>query len=669
MPISFGGMASGVDTDAIIKKLVDVEARPITQWQEDNKRSSQKKQALTSLREHLTKLSGSAKELYGFRAAFFDKKAVSSDPQIVEATANKYAEKGSKTIQVKQLATYHKISSDAIDKNTTLNAGKFTIEVGGESKSIRFNGGSLQKLQEVLQENASNLINTVYLNTFGDQFIFTMESKVPGEKGEIRLSGDRDLLKSIGLVSGEKGEKSAKTSLVFDKKYFTTYIGKQEIGEQNGNLDVDADGKSLKLRGNLWREYVMPIETPVKDETMLVFNIAYHEPPKEQEEELPFRIELGPEEKTIIKGIELQGYNVSRIRPIEKKEPKKQPESFLGIGVVAADDSKRVEKVYSIDRKAKGKHEIPIGKDFRDRKISKIIFYCNEGTAEFSQAEILTPEKGNGLLEPKNVAVKAQNAHVLVDGIEVIRDKNDGLSDIAKGITLNLRRASSSNVTITIESDTQHAIDRIKKFVDDYNTYIDFTGELTGIEKIEGSKQQRVGLYSSDMTILRLENSIKSTVGGAYPSKAEEPIRVITQMGISTGAINTAWENVKRGKLIIDESKLKDTIVSNPDGIKEFFGSDNDGDNKIDNGMAYQLVNTVKPFIMAGKNIIQAKIDYEETQIQTTSQRIDRHRDHLARYEDKLRKKFASMEKSISGAKAQSNWMGQQFKGMSGGKE
>jgi len=49
--------------------------------------------------------------------------------------------------------------------------------------------------------------------------------------------------------------------------------------------------------------------------------------------------------------------------------------------------------------------------------------------------------------------------------------------------------------------------------------------------------------------------------------------------------------------------------------------------------------------------------------------RIERHQEHLKKYEDKLRKKFSTMEQSISGAKSQGDWMKNQMKGMQGGSE
>ncbi len=672
MPVTFGGMASGLNTDDIIKKLVDVEARPIQQWEEDKAVYSGKKEALNNLRSNLDRLNQSLRELYGFRATYSDKKAFSSDNGVVEVVAGKLAQAGVRSIEVNELASIHKISSDPINSETKLPAGKFKIEVNNVSKSVRFKGGDLKSLQDAIEAEASDIVSTSYINVTDNQYILTLESRTSGKKGEMKISGEKDLLYGSGLIKGVKGQEKQKTAMVFDGKYFVPYSGKIPEGPENGSIDVDKSGKFMTVTGKLWREYVLPMETEVKKSTVLEFSLDYTPPETEKEEALPYRLEVGPEEKTVIKGIELKSYNPSRIRPLEKKETKKDAGDVIGIGIISGTGDARVEKIYPIDKKFKGKMEIPIGRDFDGKKIGQIVFYCNDGTGRFADASIFTPVEDTGLLEPKNEVAKAGDARLKVDGVEVQRDKNEGLTDVIKGLTLNLRGKSEKPVSIKIEADVTKATEKIKAFVDAYNKYLDYNRELTKVEKSEKPgeyKKNRFknGLFVGDMTILRLENSLKESVSSAYPGRSEKPIKLITQMGISTGAINAAWESIRQGKLVVDESALNAAIKDNPEAVEEFFGSDTDGDNRTDNGMAYRMESLLKPYVGSGKNIIASKIDFEENAIKTTNERIERHQEHLKKYEEKLRKKFATMEQSISGAKSQQSWMKNQMKGMEGG--
>ncbi len=662
MPVTLGGMASGLDTDNIIKKLVEVEAQPIKQWAGEKENSRKKKDALGELKTHLTKINESARDLYGFRASYNDKKAISSNQSILEATANKIADKGTRELKVKELASTHKISTDKIKKDEKLQPCKIKIEVNGESHTINFKGGTLDNLRDKISEAASDIVIPTYIKIDGDNYILTIESKIPGRKGQIILTGDKEFLKKIGLVKGEVGEKQEKVSLIFDRKYFTPYSGDYKIENQDGTIEVAQDGNSVKIRGTLWREYELPVSASIKKDTILNVNVDYEKEPEEQEEAVPYRIEIGPDEEITIKGIKLKGYNVPRIRPVEKTEDKKKAESIVGIGVVSIDNGRRKEKIYERGKDVKGKQTLPIGNDFDGKSISKVIFYSNEGSVKFSDANIMTPIKGTGILEPKNILKNASDAKIELDGVELVRDKNNDLNDIIKGVNLNLKRSSTEPVTLRIEPDIDKPVDKIKQFVKSYNDYLDLNIKLTKTSRIsrpgdfEKSRDEN-GLFVGDMTIVRLENSLKTAVNSSYPSRNENPIKILPQAGVSTGAINAPWESIKEGKLVIDEEKLRSTIDNNSEGISEFFGSDTDGDNRIDNGLAFRVESLLRPYLSSGKNVIAAKMDMEDESIRVSDERIDKHKEHLKKYEDKLRTKFASMEKSISGSKSQNDWL------------
>ncbi len=211
---------------------------------------------------------------------------------------------------------------------------------------------------------------------------------------------------------------------------------------------------------------------------------------------------------------------------------------------------------------------------------------------------------------------------------------------------------------------------KIKEFVDSYIKYIDLHKALTKAVKVEkpgeSDKLQESGLFMGDMALVRLENSLKTTIGASYPARVDKPVKMFNQMGVSTGKVNSSWDSIKEGKLVVEEDELRRVIVENPDGVKEFFGSDIDGDNRTDNGMAYTLVKTLNPYISSGKNIIESKIDFEDNSIKMANERITRQELHIKQFEEKLRKKFAVMERSISGAKSQQNWMKNQMGGGGG---
>ncbi|HEY1406611.1 MAG TPA: flagellar filament capping protein FliD, partial [Spirochaetota bacterium] len=500
------------------------------------------------------------------------------------------------------------------------------------------------------------------------KYVLTLESKTPGKSGEIKVRGDKDFLKKLGMIKGEKDEDREKVTLIFDSKYFSSYGGEQKTEAQDGSLTVSPDGKAVGVKGVLWREYTMPVDTLMKKNTILQLGVEYTPPAAEakEDETLPYKVEVGPDETINIKGIELHGYKVSRERPLEGKKKKNVGDNILGAGVVTYENGVRKEKIYRIAKDAKGVQEFPIGADFEGKKISKIILYCNEGEAKFSDGLISTPLDTKGLLEPKNVVAEAKDAKFKVDGVDITRSKNDGIADVIKGVTLNLKGAGDNDVTITIDNDIDSAVKKILAFIDAYNKYLEITGDLTRASKndkpgdFEKTKNES-GLFVGDMAILRLSNQLKTLISGAYPSKTDKPIRMLPQVGISTGKFNAAWESIKEGKLILDDQLLRNSIMANPEGVRDLFGSDNDGDNRVDNGFAYMFENALDPYVRPGKNIIVTKIDMEDDSIKRADDFLAREEDHMKSFEEKLRKKFSTMEKSVSSSKSQQNWMKQQM--------
>lgn len=670
MPISMSGMASGMDTDAIIDKLVNVEARPIKQLEIRKKNHSTRKEGLKTLGKYLDEVNNAAKELFGFRASYTDKAAAVSDPSVLEAKAAKEADKGVKKIKVIQVAESHRISTDPVDEKAVLPAGKFTLEVNGSSAVINFKGGRLKDLREKIDEAASGLVTTDYLRKSGDTFILTIQSTKSGEKGEISITGDKGLLTQTGLIDGAAGDKKNEMSVIFDSRYFTSYMGEKKPAAENGSIRVADGGRSVTVRGLLWREYALPVETQVQENTRLEFELSYREK-SDEDAGVPKRINVGPRERVNIKGIILDGYNVDRSRK-DRDDEAIAPDSVLGVGIVAVDGGTRVEKIYPIAKDARGPHAIPVGKDFKNARITKIILFCNRGTMDVSALKLATPVEMKGKFEPKNTVSRAQDAKLSVDGIEITRDRNDNLTDIVRGVTLTLKRPSAGEIDLNVEHSIDSSLEKIKKFVDAYNKYLDFHADITRAAKAQkpGDYEKMLsesGLFVGDMTMMRLESTLRMTVTGAYPNGADRPIKMLAQMGVTTGAVNAAWESIKSGKLVIDEPMLRKAIMENPEGVLMFFGSDTDGDDKPDEGMAYKVTYVLKPYIQPGKNIIAAQIENEDSSIKIADDSIKRHEDHLRKYEEKLRTKFAHMEQAITETNAQKQWMKQQMGGMSGG--
>ena len=121
-------------------------------------------------------------------------------------------------------------------------------------------------------------------------------------------------------------------------------------------------------------------------------------------------------------------------------------------------------------------------------------------------------------LEPgyamKNVIAPAQDARITVDGIEITRDRNDGLTDVIRGVTLTVKRPSQHEIDLNVEHSIETSVEKIKKFVEAYNKYLDMHRELTkaALSQKPGDYDKSIsqkGLFMGDMTLMRLQGTLQ----------------------------------------------------------------------------------------------------------------------------------------------------------------
>jgi len=138
-PITIGGLASGLDTDAIISALVGVESRKVGMLRSSKSGFQKKVDALDDLLEKLRDLETSLKTLSDPRKFVAHQAKLSTDGEDhVAVTLRGEALGGSYEIAVGQLAQSTFLRSDGFaDPNADLAlAGNLTIDVGGTQTTI-----------------------------------------------------------------------------------------------------------------------------------------------------------------------------------------------------------------------------------------------------------------------------------------------------------------------------------------------------------------------------------------------------------------------------------------------------------------------------------------------------------------------------------------------------
>jgi flagellar hook-associated protein 2 len=131
-PINFSGLASGLDTRAMIDAILRLERRPIERLQQRQALLGQRRDALGELRGKLEAFESAVRELSAART-FRGRAITVGDEAVLRATAAPGAETGLYAIEVTGLAAAHKVKSDGFltADQGLVSDGQITIQSGG----------------------------------------------------------------------------------------------------------------------------------------------------------------------------------------------------------------------------------------------------------------------------------------------------------------------------------------------------------------------------------------------------------------------------------------------------------------------------------------------------------------------------------------------------------
>jgi flagellar hook-associated protein 2 len=133
-----GGLISGLQTDDIIQKLISLDQLPIQQYQAQQDRLRTKVAAYQEANTRLLALQDATSQL-ATSSLFASSSAVSSDTDVVNATAEKGATAGQYSITVQSLARAHQVVSQSYSDLTTtsLGTGTLTITAAGQTTTVQ----------------------------------------------------------------------------------------------------------------------------------------------------------------------------------------------------------------------------------------------------------------------------------------------------------------------------------------------------------------------------------------------------------------------------------------------------------------------------------------------------------------------------------------------------
>lgn len=194
------------------------------------------------------------------------------------------------------------------------------------------------------------------------------------------------------------------------------------------------------------------------------------------------------------------------------------------------------------------------------------------------------------------------NAMLTIDGITVEHNDNVYELDGVKYDFADVDPTENDTITVGIAKDTDSVVDLLKGFVEEYNKLIDEINEytqtsrpkdknenyydpLTDEEKEEMDDKEiekweiaaKKGLLYHDSTVMGVMSKIKSALT-SYVTLDDGSKFGLASMGIKTASyLNSSIEDVKAGKLQIDEDRLRKVLEERPDAVEKLFTDSENG--------------------------------------------------------------------------------------------
>ncbi|CAI0699802.1 Flagellar cap protein [Serratia entomophila] len=261
--------------------------------------------------------------------------------------------------------------------------------------------------------------------------------------------------------------------------------------------------------------------------------------------------------------------------------------------------------------------------------------------------DILNYNSARGATAMKET-VKPQDAELVVNGTAIKRSTNS-INDALQGVTIDLKTKTKDGEpqNLVISRNDAGTADKIKEWVDSYNSLLDTFNSLTKYTPVKSGEAQNAsnGPLLGDNTLRGVQSSIKSALSAAQDNPE---LKGLGNLGIST--------NTKTGKLEIDSAKLKKALDEKPDQVSNFFVG-----NGKDTGMATEIHNEIQSYIKAG-GIIENSTKSINTNLDRLNSQITTVTASIQNTIDRYKLQFVQLDTMMSKMNGTSNYLSQQFK-------
>lgn len=207
-----GGLASGIDVDEMVDKLMAAERKPLERMEQDKTELEWKRDGFRDVNKSLLKLKNMMLDMK-MNKTYQSKNVSSSNESAVKVTANSSAGNGTYKIQVEKLATSAmNTGSEKVDLETALEPRTITFETfsGGdennpESHKIEIEeGDTIKDVLDKISKEDNNVRAFYDEQTKNVTFETTRTGQYNKDGPEIRFGSDKFFTETLGMAHGNE---------------------------------------------------------------------------------------------------------------------------------------------------------------------------------------------------------------------------------------------------------------------------------------------------------------------------------------------------------------------------------------------------------------------------------------------------------------------------------
>jgi len=618
MPIRLSGLASGLDTESIIKELMSAQNMKVTKVENKKTKLEWKEEKWKDLNKKIYALYTGELSKLKLQSSYVTKKAESSNSSKVTVTAGTNVPSGTHTVQVEKVASSQCVTGTEVKKAD----------------------GSADKV------SSNSLLSELGIKS-GSTFTV---------KGSKAPDGSTFVVQASTKISDlTKWARDAGVSLSFDEQNQKFFASSRECGLDN----------AFTMTSTL-------VTDDYSANNQAIFEASGYKMLKDDQ-----KAEIDQALLTISNATAtVDQYNAAKKTIEDYAQAFKATKDTLGEVKNSEEFQQKFQENIVKAKNAQGISALT--QDERDALTTQIA-YVRDNAQNMTDSALakmgLCELKSKEASAYKDSAVKfieASNCVINYNGERYERAVNEVTIN---GLKINaLAETGNEEVKISVNGSTEDAYKMVKDFVTSYNSILKevndlyYAGSAKGYDVLSSEEKEamtddQVEKWEKKIkdSLLRRDNtlgSIRTALTSVTSMKVGKSQYTLSQLGIGTSAYT------EKGILHINGNKDDSMVSSQEDLLMKALESDPDMVMETLTGVGNELYGSLSK-LMSATSLSSALTLYNDKQITTQKKSYDseikRLQDKLSTMESKYYSKFAAMEKAMSKMDASSSYFASMF--------